>query len=43
MRILLDLILGFCTGGLWFIYLLIRNLNSSYKRNKAARRFYRKH
>lgn len=37
---LIDLILTICTGGLWLIVVVVRNLNSGHKRNKAEKHYY---
>lgn len=43
MLTLIDIILGICTGGVWFIVVILRNLNSASKRNKAQTRYYNRH
>lgn len=39
---LVDLILIICTGGLWFIVMIARNMSSSHRCNKAARKYYKR-
>lgn len=39
---LLDVVLTVLTGGLWLFVVVIRNLNSGHKRNKAERDYYRR-
>jgi hypothetical protein len=39
---LIDLILIICTGGLWLIVMIARNMSSSHKYNKAAKKYYKR-